>query len=120
LLIGVFFYNRSESEIAHLDQKELSDMSEYKDLSNLNLISGAFRDAPSASILAKDKLTENVLFRLALPSGITTETFFDIQIRDEQKPIATFKACAPVQQSKRTRDSAGCSFVRIKKRKLQN
>lgn len=95
LLMGVFFYNRSESEIAHLDQKELSDISEYKDLSNLNLISGAFRDAPSASILAKDKLTENVLFRLALPSGITTETFFDIQIRDEQKPIATLKHVRP-------------------------
>lgn len=57
----------SEIEYAALNRKDLSDLEEYKPLSNLSLISGVFRDSGDARKLTENKLTEKVLFRLALP-----------------------------------------------------
>jgi hypothetical protein len=95
LLIGVFLYDRSENELVRLAQTELSNVSEYKDLSNLSLISGTFRDAPGGGGLKKEALTDNTFFRLALPSGNFSEVFFNIKISREQKAVATLEHIRP-------------------------
>jgi hypothetical protein len=91
LLTGVFFYKGDESEIAALNQNQLNDISQYKNLSNLSLSSGTFREAPSGNALSENGMTENVLLRLALPSDIMTGGFFNIKITSQQKTVATLK-----------------------------
>ena len=57
----------SEIEYAALNQQDLSDLERFNPLTNLSLTSGVFRDSGDARKLAENKLTEKVLFRLALP-----------------------------------------------------
>ena len=57
----------SEIEYAALNQMDSSDLERFNPLTNLSLTSGVFRDSGEARKLAENKLTEKVLFRLALP-----------------------------------------------------
>lgn len=68
-----------ESEYASLNRKDLSDLNDYRNLSNLSLISGTFRDPSIAGnkLLSRD-LTDTVLFRLDVPQGGPQE--FDAEI----------------------------------------
>jgi hypothetical protein len=69
-----------EKEYAVLNAKDLNKPSETANLSSKSLITGTFRDTDSASKLNAANLTENVLFRLALPSETPREALFNLEL----------------------------------------
>jgi hypothetical protein len=82
----VYIYNaggglsQTEKDYAALNAKDLSNPSETANLSSKSLLAGTFRDTDSASKLTAANLTENVLFRLALPSGTTPDKRFNLEL----------------------------------------
>ena len=87
LLVAVIWqvYFRSaelplEREYAELNRKDLSNPASVNGFSTINLSSGSFRDANSAVKQSSEKLTETVLFRLALPAGSDVTTAFNAKI----------------------------------------
>ena len=76
-VIGIYFFNSGETEIAELNRKDLSSISEYQNLTNLNLISDNFRDSGGTNKLSVNNLTEQVLLRLDLP---VEGNAFDVRI----------------------------------------
>lgn len=92
LIIGVLFYNSGENnELAELNRRNLTDLSEYKNLSSLNLAPGAFRHSTEANKLPVENLTDRVLFRLILPNGVNPEILFKVEVNTEQKNVLTLK-----------------------------
>lgn len=90
LIIGIIFYKSSENnELAELNQRNLADLSEYKNFSILNLAPGTFRDTTDANKLPVEKLTDRILLRLILPNGINSETVFKVEVSIEQKNVLT-------------------------------
>ena len=97
VIIGwrVLFYEAGANEIASLEKEfvelnktDLSNLSEFKDFSNLNLISGTLRGgANNKNILLKENLTANVLFRLALTSEVNPDAVFKVEIVKDQKNV---------------------------------
>lgn len=79
----------SEREFAEINQKNLSDASELKSLANLNLTSGAFRDSGDVRKLAENKLTEKVLFQLALPIQSNAPDEFRAELVKDGKVVFT-------------------------------
>lgn len=78
---------RLEKEYGEMNHKDLSDLSDYQNLSGASLFSGTFRDSNSGNKLNQERLTENVFFRLALPFEASSETLFDVQVLKAQKPV---------------------------------
>lgn len=79
---GVYFFN-SGGELAQLNQKDFSNVEDYRNLTNLNLISGAFRSSNPSVKLSADKLTDPVFLRLGLP---LEGEIFDVNVtRNEEK-----------------------------------
>ncbi len=76
-----------EKEFAELNQKDLNNLSEYKNLTNVNLSFGAFRDSGGANKLSENRLTDAVLFRLALPFEATPADKFKVEIIKDKKNI---------------------------------
>ena len=76
-----------EKKYESLNRKDLSNLSDFQNFSNVSLFSGTFRDSNSGNKLKQDALTEDVLFRFALPFGVGDETLFNVQILKEQKPV---------------------------------
>lgn len=97
LIVGTFtaFYltanNRTASEIeyAALNQKDLSDLQAYQSLTNMSLMNGVFRDSGDARKLSEKKLTEKVLFRLALPVKPAAPDKFKAQLDKAGKSAFT-------------------------------
>lgn len=97
VVVGIFaaFYltanNQTVSEIeyAALNQKDLSNLEEYKPLTNLSLMSGVFRDSGDSRKLAQSKLTEKVLFRLALPVQSNAPDKFAAELVKDGKTVFT-------------------------------
>lgn len=90
VFIGFYFFGSKNSELARLNQKDLSDLSEYQHLTNLSLISGIYRDAGNpnklSTALPSGQLTDQVLLRLALP---VKGEIFDVDIsRNEERFVA--------------------------------
>jgi hypothetical protein len=71
---------QTEKEYAALNSKDLSSAPEIANLSSKSLITGTFRDTDAASKLNAANLTENVLFRLALPPETTRESLFNLEL----------------------------------------
>ena len=69
-----------EREYAELNKGDLSNPASVSGFSPVNLSSGSFRDANSAVKQSSEKLTETVLFRLALPAGSEGTTAFIAKI----------------------------------------
>jgi hypothetical protein len=69
-----------EKDYAVLNAKDLSDSAETANLSSKSLIIGTFRDTDSASKLNAANLTENVLFRLALPAETPRDARFNLEL----------------------------------------
>lgn len=97
LILGLFIYQKGREnmgagdEVASLNQKDLSDLSNYKNLSSLSLISGSFRStaAGSNNVLKKDAASEYFLLRLALPTiNNQNENSFNVRISAEEKLLA--------------------------------
>ncbi len=81
----VFLYDAGgltqiEKDYAALNAKDLSSAPEVANLSNKSLIPGTFRAADSTSTINSANLTENVLFRLALPAETPRETLVDLEL----------------------------------------
>jgi hypothetical protein len=97
VIVGIFaaFYltannqTASEIEYAALNQKDLSDLEEFKPLTNLSLTSGVFRDSGDARKLAENKLTEKVLFRLALPVQSNAPDKFAAELVKDGRTVFT-------------------------------
>ena len=85
LTFGVFWRftangNKLNSEIVTLNQKDLSNLDEYKGLTNLSLASGTLRSAIITSSLSESSITEKVLLRLALPNITNSPESFGVKI----------------------------------------
>ncbi len=93
LLVGTVIYYSSykstplEKEFAELNQMDLNDLSNYRNLTNVNLPFGAFRDLGSANKLLENVLTDAVLFRLALPFEANSRDRFKVEILMDKKNI---------------------------------
>lgn len=92
------FYPPANSELARLEQKyeeinrkDLNNLVELKDVSSKSLFPSTLRNAAPETPLKSDSLTENVLFRLALPFETTNETPFDVQVVQNEKVVFTQK-----------------------------
>jgi hypothetical protein len=70
----------TEKQYAALNTKDLNTAPEAANLSSKSLITGTFRDADSTSKLTAANLTENVLFRLALPSETPKDASFNLEL----------------------------------------
>ena len=86
VFIGYSFLNSGDRELAELNRQDFSNVDDYKNLTNLNLISGTFRSANGAIKLSADKLTDPVFLRLALP---LEGEFFDVNITKNGEKIAS-------------------------------
>ncbi len=87
----VFLYDangdlsQTEKEYAALNAKDLNNSPDIANYSNKSLIAGTLRDTNSASKLLTSNLTDNILFRLALPTEIQKETVYKLELsRDGQ------------------------------------
>ncbi len=69
-----------EKDYAALNAKDLTNPSETANLTNKSLLAGTFRDTDGASKLIAANLTDNVLFRLALPSEAAKDTVFNLEL----------------------------------------
>ncbi|MDQ3372951.1 MAG: hypothetical protein M3521_03560 [Acidobacteriota bacterium] len=93
LLVGTAIYYSAyestplEKEFAELNQKDLNNLSDYRNLTNVNLPFGAFRDSGSANKLLENVLTDAVLFRLALPFEANSRDRFKVEILMDKKNI---------------------------------
>jgi hypothetical protein len=93
LLVGTAIYYSAyestplEKEFAELNQKDLNNLSDYRNLTNVNLPFGAFRDSSSAIKLLENVLTDAVLFRLALPFEANSRDRFKVEILMDKKNI---------------------------------
>ncbi len=81
----VFLYDASglsliEKDYAALNAKDLNNAPENANLSDKSLISGTFRDTTETSKLTAANLTDNVLFRLALPSETPKDALFNLEL----------------------------------------
>lgn len=91
-LVGTLLYNASkqtplEKEFAQINQNDLSNLAEFKNLSHLNLAAGTYRDANEASKFSVDKLSEKILVRLALPTEVNPTDTFKIEVIQADKGI---------------------------------
>lgn len=97
LIVGVvwrvFIYDTNggltqiEKDYAALNQKDLSSPTETANFSNKSLVAGTFRDNNSAAKLNIENLTENILFRLALPSETAKETNYNLELINDRQTI---------------------------------
>lgn len=85
---GYLGENRSslELEYARHNTSDLSDLSKLANYSAINLSSGNFRDSASTSGQSADKLTDTVLFRLALPPKTLDGSVFNAKIQRAGMP----------------------------------
>ena len=94
-LFAVYYFNAdrqtaSESEFAALNRNDLSDLAQLKPLTSLNLATGVFRDSTSGlNKLPENKLTEKVLFRLALPAPSNAPDKYKAELVKEGKTTFT-------------------------------
>ena len=70
-----------EREYAELNKRDLNDLAQLENYSPINLNSGTFRDTASTPKQSVDRLTETVLFRLALPSSTVEGSLYNAKIR---------------------------------------
>jgi hypothetical protein len=69
-----------EKDYAALNAKDLGNSAETNGLTNKNLLAGTFRDTDSNAKLKSETLTENILFRLALPAETPKDATFDLEL----------------------------------------
>ncbi len=84
--IGFVFQNSGSNELAALNDKNFENLNEYRNLTNLNLVSGTFRSSEKTVKLSAANLTDPVFLRLALP---LEGEFFDVGISRGDENIIT-------------------------------
>jgi hypothetical protein len=78
-----------EKEFAELNQKDLSNPSEYNNYTNISLISGTLRDAAILPKLNFKTATEKIYFRLPLPISLSEKEWLNAEVLHNQKTIFT-------------------------------
>ncbi len=97
-VVGILVYqNQTSSEFAALEkkyeqinQRDFSDLGQFKQSSTLILVSGNLRGAPNSGGSGKisaDNLTENTLFRLVLPPENKSVSGYSIKLLKDRKVI---------------------------------
>lgn len=76
-----------EVEYSKLNSREMADTSQFAPESTFNLISDNLRDSSSPISKNESQLTSDVLFRLALPSGESSERLYAIAIVRASKTV---------------------------------
>lgn len=69
-----------EKDYAALNARDLNNAPEIANLTNQSLAAGTFRDTDSTAKLNGANLTENVLFRLALPPETPKDRLFNLEL----------------------------------------
>ena len=85
VFIGFYFLSSGGGDLAQLNRKDLTNAEEYRNLTNLILISGTYRNSNTAVKLSAGNLTDPVFLRLALP---LKGEFFDVNITRNDEKIA--------------------------------
>ena len=78
-----------EKEFSVLNDRDLSDPANFSGLTNIGLVSGTFRSVDAAAKLKRETLSENVLFRLALPDEFADDGFLKTELLKDQKAVFT-------------------------------
>jgi len=88
-----WFYpsTQTNSELIALNQKDLSDLDEFKGLTNLSLIAGKLRSDGNSTTLLQDSLSERFLLRLAFPTKIASPQTFSVKISQDGKVLHSLK-----------------------------
>lgn len=90
VIFGVFYINSDDTKLAKLNGKDFTNVDDFRDLTNLNLISGTFRSTKGTLQLSAEKLTDPVFLRLALPQE---SEFFNVNVyRNDEKIVSGLKA----------------------------
>jgi hypothetical protein len=69
-----------EKDYAALNARDLNNAPETANLTSKSLAAGTYRDTDSPAKLAVANLTENVLFRLALPAETPEDALFNLEL----------------------------------------
>lgn len=88
-----------EKQTAALNERNLSDLKNYENLSKLSLFSDLMRSSDEAAKLSADDLSENVLLRLALPVEESSNVFSAKIVRNQTDGITLNKIPAYSNQS---------------------
>lgn len=86
LVAGIVFQsyfignNSNDLELASLNQKDLSNPNDFKDWTNVTLVSDSLRSSNSSNRLDSKDFTENVFLRLVIPQNIPTESTFQVKL----------------------------------------
>lgn len=92
VLGGWYLFKPAESqtdrEVAQINQADLSNLSDYANLTRLILTPGVFRSNGGENVLNKKDVSQNVLIRLGLPAETTAETV-QIIISKNSKTLST-------------------------------
>lgn len=86
---GILPTNNLNPEVANLNQKDLSNIEEFKNLTNLSLVSGNLRSDDSLKNLNSQDLTEKVFIRLGLPANTSLDLTFQVNILQHRKLISS-------------------------------
>lgn len=78
-----------ELEYAELNKKDLGDLTKLADYYPINLSTANFRDGEAAPKQSADRLTDTVLFRLALPANTVDNAAFKATVRRVGTPDFT-------------------------------
>lgn len=72
-------------EIVALNQRDFSNLKEFKDFTNISLISGNLRSSDGQSSFNSNDLRENILLRLALPPNTALESTYNVNLLQDRK-----------------------------------
>ena len=74
---------QSSEDLSQLNQRDLSSLSEFADVTRLTLIAQTTRDSAELQTLFLGSTSDLILVRLALPPGITSQRFY-LRIQNNQ------------------------------------
>jgi hypothetical protein len=82
--------NVAETELIALNNQDLSNLDEFKNLKSLNLTSGALRSSGNTNGLPEKDLTESFLVRLILPDKFESVKSFNVKISKDGQVLLNF------------------------------
>jgi hypothetical protein len=92
-VFGFYFFYPSnslsplEQEYAELNRKDFGNTNEFAKFSNVELISGTFRDSGAGNKLKAENLSDKIFFRLALPFNLSENQSLEVELLKDQKTI---------------------------------
>lgn len=90
---GIYFFYPSnnlsplEQEYAELNRKDFGNTNEFAEFSNVDLISGTYRDTGAGNKLKAENLSDKIFFRLDFPVNVAESELLNAEIVRDQKTI---------------------------------